>query len=126
MERFVARHPGRVTWHEQIEYSLLRRLYEEADFTVYPSVLEGFGLPIIESLWFGRPCVCANFGVMAENAAGGGCLPVNVRDPQALADAILFLAHSPGKRRELALAATARHLKTWDEYAAQVLACLES
>ena len=124
--RFVERHPGRVTWHEQIEYSLLRRLYEEADFTVYPSVLEGFGLPIIESLWFGRPCVCANFGVMAENAAGGGCLPVDVRDPQALAKAILTLAGSPTKRRELALAATCRHLKTWDEYAAEVLADLET
>ena len=123
--RFVQRHPGRVTWHEQIEYSLLRRLYEEADFTVYPSVLEGFGLPIIESLWFGRPCICANFGIMAENAAGGGCLPVNVRDPQALADAILCLAESPEKRRAMALAATDRHLKTWDEYAAEVLASLK-
>ena len=123
--RFVERHPGRVTWHEQIEYSLLRRLYEQADFTVYPSVLEGFGLPIIESLWFGRPCVCANFGVMAENAAGGGCVAVDVRDPQALAEAILFLAESPGKRHGLALAATRRHLKTWDEYAAEVLASLK-
>ena len=125
VERFVERHPDRLTWHKQIEYSFLRRLYEEADFTVYPTVLEGFGLPIIESLWFGRPCVCANFGVMAETAAGGGCLTVDVRDAQALAGAILSLADAPEKRRELALAATARRLKTWDEYAAEVLTCLE-
>ena len=59
-------------------------------------VLEGFGLPVIESLWFGRPCVCANFGVMAENAAGGGCLTADVRDPQALADAMLALAGFAG------------------------------
>jgi glycosyltransferase involved in cell wall biosynthesis len=124
VERFVARHSGRVTWHEQIEYSLLNRLYEECDFTVYPSLLEGFGLPIIESLWFGRPCVCANFGVMAENAAGGGCVMVDVRNIQALADAILALAESPQRRYELALQATTRELKTWDEYAVEVLACL--
>ena len=119
--RFAVRHAGRVRWHEQLEYSLLRRLYEECDFTVYPSLLEGFGLPIIESLWFGRPCVCANFGVMAETAAGGGCLTADVRDPAALAEAILVLADSPPSRHELALAATRRHLKTWDEYAADVL-----
>ena len=106
VRRFVDRHEDRVRWHAQVEYSLLRRLYEAADFTVYPSILEGFGLPIIESLWFGRPCVCANFGVMAENAAGGGCLPVDVRDSQALADAIISLAESPEKRHALALAAT--------------------
>ena len=122
---FAARHPGQVTWHKQVEYSLLRRLYEQADFTVYPSVLEGFGLPIIESLWFGVPCVCADFGVMAEVAAGGGCLPVDVRDPQALAEAIVSLAESPEKRRKIALAAAARPLKTWDEYAAEVLAGLK-
>ena len=73
----------------------LQALYAACDFTVYPSVVEGFGLPVIESLWFGRPCVCANFGVMAENAAGGGCLTADVRDPQALADAML----DPGRRR---------------------------
>ena len=125
VRRFVARHPGVVTWHKQVEYSLLRRLYEEADFTVYPSVMEGFGLPIIESLWFGRPCVCANFGVMSENAAGGGCITVDVCDPQALSNAVLLLADSPAKRRELALAATKRRLKTWDEYAAEVLGSLQ-
>ena len=125
VRRFVARHPARVTWHEQVEYSLVPRLYEEADFTVYPSVLEGFGLPIIESLWLGRPCVCADFGVMAENAAGGGCVTVDVRDPRALADALLALAESPERRGQLALDATARPLKTWAEYAAEVLACVQ-
>ncbi len=124
VRRFVAQHPGRVTWHEQVEYSLLPRLYEEADFSVYPSVQEGFGLPIIESLWWARPCVCANFGAMAENAAGGGCVTVDVRHPRALADALLALADSPKWRYQLALDAAARQLKTWDEYAAEVLACV--
>lgn len=116
--------PGRVRWREKIEHSLLRRLYQEADFTVYPSVLEGFGLPVIESLWFGSPCVCANFSVMAENAAGGGCLTADVRDPEALARAILEVASSPDFRRKLAIQATTRPLKTWREYAAEVLGAM--
>ena len=76
---------------------------------------------MIESLWFGRPCVCANFGVMAENAAGGGCLPADVRDPHALAEAILALADDHALRQRLAAEAVARPLKTWDEYAKEVL-----
>ena len=115
--------PG-LRWHGQIDYDPLRALYGACDFTVYPSVVEGFGLPVIESLWFGRPCVCANFGVMAENAVGGGCLPTDVRDPQALADAILALATEPALRRRLTEEATTRPLKTWSEYAREILACL--
>ena len=122
----VARWPGRVRWHERVEQRTLRRLYAEADFTVYPSVLEGFGLPVIESLWLGRPCVCADFGVMAENAAGGGCVTVDVRNPQALADAILRLADSTDLRHRLAVEATTRPLKTWGKYAEELLAALGS
>ncbi|MBE7211428.1 MAG: glycosyltransferase family 4 protein [Gluconacetobacter diazotrophicus] len=115
--------PG-LRWHGQVEYDELRALYARCDFTVYPSLIEGFGLPVIESLWFGRPCLCANFGVMAENAAGGGCLTADVRDPQALADAILTLATDGDLRRRLTAEATARPLKTWAEYAREILACL--
>ena len=120
-----ARLPG-LHWHGQIEYEHLQSLYAACDFTVYPSVVEGFGLPVIESLWFGRPCVCANFGVMAENAAEGGCLATDVRDPQALVDAILTLAGDPALRHRLTDEATSRPLKTWSEYAQEILACLAS
>ncbi len=111
-------------WHGQVDYKELQALYAACDFSVFPSLVEGFGLPVIESLWFGRPCVCANFGVMAENAAGGGCLTADVRDPQALADAILMLAGDFSLRRRLADEAVTRPLKTWDEYAREVLDCL--
>ena len=115
--------PG-LRWHGQVDAAELHALYAACDFTVYPSVLEGFGLPVIESLWFGRPCVCANFGVMAENAVGGGCLTADVRDPRALADAMIALADDHALRDRLAVEAVARPLKTWDEYAKEVLDCL--
>ena len=115
--------PG-LRWHRQVEPDELHALYAACDFTVYPSLLEGFGLPVIESLWFGRPCVCANFGVMAENATGGGCLSADVRDPQALANAMLALADDHALRQRLAAQAVARPLKTWDEYAREILDCL--
>ncbi len=122
----MARYPGKVTWYERVDYSALQALYERSDFTVYPSVLEGFGLPILESLWFRRPCICANFGAMDEVAWGGGCLTVDVRDPQALTDAILALAGSPDRLAALADEIDGRTLRTWDEYARDVLLSLET
>ena len=117
----IARHPGKVRWREHVDHVVLNDLFRDCDFTVYPSVLEGFGLPVIESLWLGRPCLCANFSVMAENAAGGGCLTCDVRDPKALAAAIIRLAESRELRHQLAREATTRPLKTWQEYAMEVL-----
>lgn len=122
----INRHPGRVRWREKVENSLLRALYRECDFTVYPSLVEGFGLPVIESLWFAAPCVCANFGVMAENAAAGGCLTTDVRSPNALAAAILTLAENPGLRRKLSAEAVGRELKTWDDYSQEVVAAMRT
>ena len=58
----MARFPGQVFWHGQVDDDQRRALYAACDFTVYPSFLEGFGLPVLESLWLGRPCVCARDG----------------------------------------------------------------
>ena len=47
----------------------LRWLYESCLFTVYPSHYEGWGLPIAESLAFGKPCIASNTSSMTEIAA---------------------------------------------------------
>ena len=120
----MARHPGRVTWHDRVEYGALGRLYEACDFTVYPSVLEGGGLPILESLWFRKPCVCASFGVMDEVAYGGGCVTVDVRDAGALAEVIGGLAGDAGWRERLAGEIDARWVRCWEEYARDLLTLL--
>jgi glycosyltransferase involved in cell wall biosynthesis len=109
-----------IHWHRNASPETLKTLYLTSDFTVYPSILEGFGMPVMESLWCARPCLCAHFGVMAENAAGGGCLTVDVRDSAALAEALLALATRPGLREKLAMEAVARPLRTWADYAADI------
>ncbi|MCA3351577.1 MAG: glycosyltransferase [Roseomonas sp.] len=44
----------------------LRRLYEKCRFTVFPSFVEGWGLPVGESLVYGRPCVASNTSSIPE------------------------------------------------------------
>jgi glycosyltransferase involved in cell wall biosynthesis len=101
-------------------------LYSRCDFTVYPSVVEGFGLPILESLWYGRPCICANFGAMAETGAGGGCLMIEVREPEQLRDAIIALATQPAIHERLGSEIERRQFKSWSEYATELCDALSA
>jgi glycosyltransferase involved in cell wall biosynthesis len=45
---------------------LLKRLYRDAAFCVYPSLYEGFGLPIIEAFGYGRAVIASNAGAIPE------------------------------------------------------------
>ena len=121
--RAAAQNPG-IIWHQRTLPEPLRALYRECDFTVYPSFLEGFGMPVMESVWCGRPCLCANTGVMAENAASGGCLTTDVLDVQKLSDSLLLLASDAALRAKLTREAAERPLKSWKDYAAEIMPLL--
>jgi len=107
-------HAGIVTDEE------LTRLYGACAFTVFPSIEEGFGLPILESLWHGKPCICADFGAMGEVAVGGGCLSVDTRDEAVLGNAIESLATDVDLQHRLIAAAVTRRLETWSHYATAI------
>src|SRR3546814_18021094 len=57
-----------VVWLGNCADSELKQAYADCAFTVFPRVEEGFGLPVAVSLWYGKPCLCADFGPMAEVA----------------------------------------------------------
>jgi FkbM family methyltransferase len=126
VESFIASEP-QIRWVKSPDDRELGELYEKCDFTVYPSIEEGFGLPILESLWHARPCVCASFGAMGEVAeGGGGCLVTDVRDRSQLADAMLRLVEDQDLRQRLMIEATKRQVKTWRDYALEVASRMAS
>ncbi|HYO80752.1 MAG TPA: glycosyltransferase, partial [Bryobacteraceae bacterium] len=125
VESVCARNP-RIEWRGIVDDATLLRLYRECHFTIYSSEIEGFGLPIVESLWHGRPCVCHEEGVMSELAADGGCLTTDVRDENRLAADIYRLATDSALRHKLAAEAVSRALKSWPEYSNQTLASLDA
>ena len=71
-----------------------------ADIYVSPSLLEGFGLPIVEALACETPVVAADAGSVAEVLGPGGIL-VKPRDPESLADEISKLLNEPSLRKQL-------------------------
>jgi len=123
--RVIAANNPAIFWHGSVGTAELRKFYRDCDFTVFGSWIEGFGLPVMESLWFGKPCLCSDQGVIAENAEGGGCLPVNMQDVTALADGMVKLAGNLDFRRKLSEQALRRELKTWRDYAGEILGLLK-
>ena len=115
-----------VIWIKNASDDVLRDQYEKAEFTVFPSTEEGFGLPIVESLWFGIPCICSQSGQMAELASHGGCEMIDVLDVKAMSNAILNLANNFERLTQLKQQIFDRHFKTWEDYAAEVSASIRS
>lgn len=75
-------------------------LYNGADVCVFPSLYEGFGLPVLESMACGTPVVISNRGALPETA-GGCALIVNSLTPVALAEGIQKVLTDHGLRRTL-------------------------
>ena len=62
--------PNYVKVLEHVDDRKLGWLYKHAAYTIYPSLYEGWGLPISESLTHGTPCVASNTSSMPEAAQG--------------------------------------------------------
>ncbi len=85
----------------------LAALYSEATVFCYPSLLEGFGLPVLEAMSYGAPVVTSS-GTATEEVAGEAALTVDPSDPAQLADALDGLLSSTDRRDELIGAGLAR------------------
>ena len=94
--------------------------YRLARCTVFPSLNEGFGLPVAESLAAGTPAITSNFGSMLEIAAEGGALTVDPHDDHAIAVALRTLLVDDVVHARLTAEARGRPVRTWDDYAREV------
>ncbi|WP_147303947.1 glycosyltransferase [Subtercola boreus] len=94
--------------------------YREARFTVFPSLHEGFGLPVAESLALGVPVITSNHGSLQEAAEGGGCLTVDARDDEAVRFAMERLLTDDELYSRLRAEAERRSFRTWNDYAAEL------
>jgi glycosyltransferase involved in cell wall biosynthesis len=94
--------------------------YRRARFTVFPSLQEGYGLPVAESLACGTPVITTNYGSTQEIADGGGCLTVDPRDDDQLVAAMRDLLTDDALWLRLREEAAHRPVRTWDHYAAEL------
>ncbi len=107
-------------FHGAASDAAVAQLYATARASVFPTIAEGCGLPLLESLWLGVPCVCTDLPVLCENVDGGGCLPVALNDRAAWRDTLQRILTDDALHARLVREATTRRLPTWAE-AAQTL-----
>jgi glycosyltransferase involved in cell wall biosynthesis len=102
--------------------SELRSLYEEADVFIYPSLYEGFGLPVLEAMASGCPVIASNVSSLPEVVGDAGLL-VDPRDVEALAHAMSTVLKNDELKREMSRKSIAQAQKfSWEKAGAELLA----
>ena len=97
-------------------------IYNLAELFVFPSIYEGFGLPVIEAMACGTPVITANSSSLAE-IAGGVAETIDPHDTDALSDAIIRVARDRDWRKELSARGLARAQEfSWARTAKEMLA----
>jgi alpha-1,3-rhamnosyl/mannosyltransferase len=109
-------------WLGQVSDDELAALYRGARCLVYPSLYEGFGIPVLEAMACGTPVVTSAGGA-TEEVAGGAAVLVDPRDPAAIAAGIEEAAARRDELRARGLARAAEF--TWERVAAATRAVYE-
>ena len=90
----------RVIWLPNFPDEALPALYQSATVFVFPSLYEGFGIPIVEALVSGLPVIAAT-GSCLEESGGPGSLYIDPRKEDELADGITALLDDEGRRKDM-------------------------
>ncbi len=100
---------------DRVSAARLAELYRHAAVFAFPSLDEGFGIPILEAMANGVPVITSNRSAMPEVCGDAGLL-VNPENEDELAEALCLLARDEELRRDLAVRGLERARKfTWEK-----------
>jgi glycosyltransferase involved in cell wall biosynthesis len=119
----IAAEPG-VRYLGHVDEATLTALYESASVLAFPSLYEGFGLPLLEAMSRGVPAVIGEAGALPE-LAQTAAIAVEPEDVDAIASALERLLSDPQLRQRLGDEGKRRAADfTWDKAAEQTLVVL--
>lgn len=111
----------RVKFEIGITNKRLCELYNKAQVFLYPSLYEGFGLPILEAMACGCPVITSKFGAMKE-IAGGAALLVDSRNTGEICNSMIRTVQSKTLQNKLIKLGFVQARKfSWEETARQTL-----
>jgi glycosyltransferase involved in cell wall biosynthesis len=125
MRELALEGPGEIVMTGALEPGDLDAVFRAADAFVYPSLYEGFGLPVLEAMTRGVPAIVSNTSSLPE-VSGDAALGVNPRSIREIATAIESLCTDVDLAERLAAAGRLRAERfSWDETARRTLEVYE-
>ena len=116
----------RVSWSGYVTAEELAEEYLAADILAFPSLYEGFGIPLVEAMTAGTPVVASNASCLPEVVADAGLL-AEPHDAQSWAEAFSLLADSPETAADYAARGRARAAEfSWAESGRRVYNALRA
>ncbi len=91
---------GYCHFFHDVPYADLPSIYRMATVFVYPSRIEGFGVPMLEAITSGVPAIGCT-GSCLEEAGGPGCIYVSPDDAHALGESVARLLRDGAMRRDM-------------------------
>ena len=102
-------------WHEDVDDRTIARLLTQTTASIFVSAGEGFGLPVVESLWFGTPCIAGPAVPSVQALRDQGVDVLSALSAEALVAALerfLDADYATAKTNE----ALGARLSTWHEF----------
>ena len=104
--------PSRIMFLKNVSIEELPSIYKLADLFIYPSLFEGFGIPIIESLISGTPVITTKEGCFSE-AGGPDSIYIDPLNYQEIAHAVDQLLEDT-QQQQLMIAAGLKYVQKFD------------
>ncbi len=105
---------------QRVHRDVLENAYLDARFTLFPSLHEGYGLPIAESLAAGTPVIASDFGSMSELGLPGGTVLIDPENDEMLVAAMRTLLDDDVRLAELRAEIARRPTRSWPTYASDL------
>ena len=118
-------HGDRVRILGFVDETDLPALYRNAALFAFPSLYEGFGLPVLEAMACGTPVVCSNVSSLPE-VAGDAALLVDPLDTGGIAEAMARVLQDVGLQQDMIARGRSQAARfTWEKAARQLLDTLD-
>jgi glycosyltransferase involved in cell wall biosynthesis len=107
--------------HYSVSDARLATLYRHAEALVFPSLYEGFGIPVVEAFSCGCPVVASNTAALKE-VAGNAAEYFDPKDPKSICDAVTRVIVASDRRAELVANGKVRLARySWSECVAKTI-----
>lgn len=114
----------RIVAKRQVSDREIWEAYAQSRFTVFPSLHEGYGLPVAESIALRKPVITSNYGSTKQIAQRGGAILVDPRNDEELHQAMRSLLTDDELHARLVAEAAAAPVRSWTDYANELWAGL--